>query len=455
MENLPTTIKTRGEVANIESARAIQEVQASMIIAKKFPRDQMEAYTRIMKACERPSLAKDAMYAYPRGGQLITGPSIRLAEVLAQNWGNLNFGIRELSQENGWSEVEAFAWDIETNTKQIKTFKVPHIRYTKKGTKNLTDPRDIYEHVANQGARRLRACILGVIPGDITEAAIQKCEQTLQGGDGKPIEDKIRGMLVKFKEIGVTKEMIEERIRHKVDTLIMPELIQLGKIYSSIRDGMAKRENFFNLGSQETEVDEKLTEKIKSGKVEARKDLYSTTEPETENQAPDPIPTKTYDTVNEALIASFNNLREPGLRAFEQHHRDEITNWPEKARKAFAEKWKRVIGTDYLKDIEPKEEPTKEEASNGMIWIPSCHKLRNQGKRPKAYCDDRCPEKCDVYRETVGEKPTEEKQEESSGGGLGMVKCPTDGEPKTLAECKATCELFKNKECLERFPEEG
>ncbi|MDT1904179.1 hypothetical protein FPK34_26285, partial [Acinetobacter baumannii] len=77
-----------------------------------------------------------------------------------------------LSSENGESTVEAFAWDVETNTRQTKVFQVPHIRYTRNGSKKLTDPRDIYELVANNGARRLRACILGVIPGDVIDDAV-------------------------------------------------------------------------------------------------------------------------------------------------------------------------------------------------------------------------------------------------------------------------------------------
>ena len=71
----------------------------------------------------------------PRGGQSVEGPSIRLAETLAQEWGNIQYGIRELSQSNGESTVEAFAWDIQTNTRQVKVFQVPHVRYSKKGNK--------------------------------------------------------------------------------------------------------------------------------------------------------------------------------------------------------------------------------------------------------------------------------------------------------------------------------
>ena len=144
-------------------SRQAQEVQAAMVIAKRFPRDEVDSYNRIMQSCKRRSLAESAMYEYPRGGTKVTGPSIRLAESMAQNWGNLDFGITELEQKNGESQVMAYAWDLETNTRQVKIFSVPHIRSTKKGNVPLTDPRDIYEMVANQGARRLRSCILAMI----------------------------------------------------------------------------------------------------------------------------------------------------------------------------------------------------------------------------------------------------------------------------------------------------
>lgn len=153
--------------------RQAQEVQVAMLAAKKFPRDQVVAYNNIMRACQRRKLAESSMYEFQRGNGKITGPSIRLAEAIAQNWGNIDFGFMELEQRNGASQVMAYAWDLETNSRQTKLFSVPHIRHTKKGDYPLTDPRDIYEAVANQAARRVRACILGIIPSDVVEAAVQ------------------------------------------------------------------------------------------------------------------------------------------------------------------------------------------------------------------------------------------------------------------------------------------
>lgn len=230
--------------AQSDSQRAIQEVQAAMVIAKQFPRDEKAALDRILNACSREGLASTAVYSYARGGSSIDGPSIRLAETIAQQWGNLQFGIRELDQRNGISTVEAFAWDVETNTRQTKTFQVAHVRDTRQGRKNLKDARDIYETVANQGARRLRACILGVIPGDIVEAAVNQCSATMKASaDNSPEAQK--KIIKAFEELGVTKAMLEDHIQRRLDAIQPAQVVNLRKILLSIKEGMSEAGDWF------------------------------------------------------------------------------------------------------------------------------------------------------------------------------------------------------------------
>ena len=247
-----TNIQNREEnnvIAQAMSSRYVQEVQGMIVMAKKFPRDQFQAYNRIMEACKRKSLAEVAQYEFPRGGEKVTGPSIRLAEVLAQNWGNISTGIIELEQNYGESKVMAFAWDLETNYREERIFSVKHERKAKGVIKKLDDPRDIYELVANLGARRKRSCILAVIPKDIVEAAEAQCEETLKKSNaGKPLVDRIRDMFAKFQaDFSVTKDMIEEYIGCRAEAFTERDILKLGRVYNSLRDGMAKREDFFNV----------------------------------------------------------------------------------------------------------------------------------------------------------------------------------------------------------------
>lgn len=251
--------------AEMVTSRQTQEVQGQIIMAKKFPRDYVASCSRIMQACQRKGLAEKAMYEYPRGGTKVVGPSIRLAEALAQNWGNISFGIVELEQKAGESQVMAYAWDLETNTRQEKIFSVPHIRSTKKGNVPLTDPRDIYEMVANQGARRLRSCILGIIPGDVVEDAMAQCDKTLIGQNDKPIIDLVKDMAAIFKkEFSVPIEAIEKYIGCKSSAFSMNDLVRLKKVYTSLKDGMTKREEIFELpGVENKEAEDAFAGKEK------------------------------------------------------------------------------------------------------------------------------------------------------------------------------------------------
>ena len=269
-------------------SRQAQEVQAAMVIAKKFPRDEVDSFNRILRSCQRRSLAESAMYEYPRGGTKVTGPSIRLAEAMAQNWGNLDFGITELEQRNGESQVMAYAWDLETNTRQVKIFSVPHMRSTKKGNVPLTDPRDIYEMVANQGARRLRSCILGIIPGDVVDAAVAECQKTLTTGNTEPLIDRVRKGIKMFEDkFSVTQEMIEKYIGCKSEAFSENDMLRLNNVYRSLKDGMAKREDFFEIpapGSSREDAEirdpfaeQKETVEKKSGKRGGKKDAEEET----------------------------------------------------------------------------------------------------------------------------------------------------------------------------------
>lgn len=268
-----TGVAQRSTTTEMVSTRQMQEVQGQIVMAKKFPRNEIESYNRIMRACQRKSLAEKAEYEYPRGGQKITGPSIRLAEVAAQNWGNIDFGIVELEQRKGESQVMAYAWDLETNTRQTKIFSVPHIRSTKKGNIPLTDPRDIYELVANQGARRMRACILGIIPGDVIESAIDRCHQTLLQGEEKPLIDIVKEVSLYFqRDFNVPVEALEKYIGCKSEAFSMNDCIRLRGVYMSLRDGVSKREDVFDLGGEtDSEIKNPYEEKkIGKGKKQEK-----------------------------------------------------------------------------------------------------------------------------------------------------------------------------------------
>ena len=268
----------------VEKTRALQEVQAAIFMARQLPRDETRAYRKVMEAAKRLSLAEKAIYCYPRGGQQIKGPSIRTAETIAKYWGNLSYGIKELSQNNSEhsSEMMAFCWDLESNVRVERIFKVPHIRDTKQGPKLLTDARDIYEKTANDGARRLRAAILEVLPSDIVEDFITECEKTLVGSNIKPLKDRVQDMLKLFEDLGVTKEMIEQRVGTKTDNFIAKNIVDLGAVYNSIKNNFAPVEQYFEMPTAAEKQKEETEAKLKSAGKDGKKKTYEPTPEELE-----------------------------------------------------------------------------------------------------------------------------------------------------------------------------
>ncbi len=231
---------------DVEEKRAIAEIQGALIIAKKFMRDPVKSMDRILTACTRTTLAEKALYEYARGGTDIEGPSIRLAEVVAQNWGNMVSGVIELTRRVGESDCMAYAWDLETNFRDEKRFTVKHQRDTKSGSHKVEAERDIYEVVANMGARRKRACIQAVIPGDVMDEAVKQINLTLKT-KAAVTPERIKDLLEKFGEYKVTKEMIEKRIQRHVEAITPALIIQLGKIYNSMKDGMSVPADWFEV----------------------------------------------------------------------------------------------------------------------------------------------------------------------------------------------------------------
>lgn len=227
-------------------ARATQEIQAALVIAKRFERDEVRVKAKILDACKRKELAEVAEYEYSRGGTRITGPTIDLLRAIANRWGNLRFGWSEVDRRGGVSSVRCFAWDLQTNGQAERTFTVKHWRDTQGGGYELKDERDIYEMLANQAARRVRACLEEVVDSDIVSAAVEQCRKTLREGEKTPVQDRAVHMVNAFSEFGVTQPMIETKLGNKLEAVSENQLASLRRIFKSLKDGVGVREDYFH-----------------------------------------------------------------------------------------------------------------------------------------------------------------------------------------------------------------
>lgn len=226
------------QVTAVEQARAVAEVQAAVVVAQQVPRDLPAAVEAMRESCRQRGLADRAFYRFPRAGSTVSGPSVHLARELARCWGNVQYGIREMRRDDAGavSEMQAWAWDVQTNTRSEQMFVVPHRRDTTSGPKMLTDLRDVYENNANQGARRLREAIFSVLPTWFTEEAKELCQATIRDGGGRSLAQQVSDLAKAFDSLGVPVARVERRFGPRAGWS-EHDLAQLRVIGSSIRQG--------------------------------------------------------------------------------------------------------------------------------------------------------------------------------------------------------------------------
>lgn len=222
---------------SIETERAIAEAQGQMTLAKRFPRDLNAAHAEMMVACKSYAFASVAFYAKPQGGSTVTGPSIRMAEQLAQVVGNFQYGHRELSRDGKKSEVEVFAWDMEKNNYNKRQKTILHVRDTKDGPKPLRDQTDVDQKINNVASKEMRGLIIAMMPKWLVEEAIQECRKTLAGQNDEPIETRVRRMVQAFAKFGVKQDRLEKHLGHKLDSTTVEELVDLQGIHTALKDG--------------------------------------------------------------------------------------------------------------------------------------------------------------------------------------------------------------------------
>lgn len=245
------------QVGEYQESKQLAEVKGKMFLARQFPRDPERSLQAVLKECQIPKLAEAAQYEYPKGDSVVTGPSIRLVEVLARHWGNIDSGVTEIDTYIDHTVVKAYAWDLEGNVSDEKTFSVPHKRTTKKGSYKLTDERDIYEMVANKAARRKRSCLLAVMPGWYVEAALDACNETLRKSvaNGRSMDEVRASLLSAFAEVGITAVDIEARMGRPIDKLNENDVVKLRHLYSAIKDGFVKAADAFGTTEQSGSAD--------------------------------------------------------------------------------------------------------------------------------------------------------------------------------------------------------
>lgn len=236
-----------GQATAVEQSRAIAQVQAAAVMARQFPRSTQAAISEMRDACGRTELAKRAFFKFPRGGESVTGASVYLARELARIWGNIDYGLNELRRDDmhGQSEMQAYAWDLQTNARSTRTFVIEHARDTKQGRKQLTDLRDISDNNNNFGARAVREMIFATLPQWFTDMAQEVCRETLKNGGGVPLPTRVANALAAYKRARITPSQLATRVGTEPDAWTHEDVTDLEILYRSLQNREITRDEAF------------------------------------------------------------------------------------------------------------------------------------------------------------------------------------------------------------------
>ena len=236
-----------GQATAVEQSRAIAQVQAAVVMARQFPRSEQHAIAQMRDACSRIELARRAFFSFNRAGSAVVGPSVYLARELARIWGNIDYGLNEMKRDDqhGQSEMQAYAWDLETNSRSTRTFVVEHGRDTRQGRKKLTELRDIAENNNNFGARNVREMIFAVLPRWFTDMAEELCRETMDSGGGDPLPVRIDKAITNYGKGRITREQLEQRVGAGVDEWTHADVTDLEILFGSLSRKEISRDEAF------------------------------------------------------------------------------------------------------------------------------------------------------------------------------------------------------------------
>lgn len=258
------------------TSREKEEIQAAIIAAKKFPRDESASYVKAMKSFNRPSMAESALYSFPRGGKTIQGPSVDCARELARCWGNIRYGVQILSSDHESVHIRGFAYDLETNNRTESEAKFSKKIQRKNKHTGVTewieaDERDLRELVNKHGAIAVRNALLQILPPDVVDDAEKAARETMAKAArnelGTNREDTVRKLAKAFDEIGVSSEMLSGWLGRDIKLITEDEIVSLKSIFKSIRDGNSQRDEHFGAKKQAvSDLNDIITTKVsKSG----------------------------------------------------------------------------------------------------------------------------------------------------------------------------------------------
>lgn len=238
-----------GEITNLPAITRA-EIDMQIATAKQYPRSlELFRQEALSMATTDREIAASCFYKLKRGqgadAKVIEGPSVRLAEIVANAWGNLRFGARTVDEGAKEVTAQGVAHDLEKNV--CNTIEVSRRITTSKGARYSDDMIGVTKNAACSIA--LRNAIFKTVPFTYVKSIYLKCKEVAVG-NAKTLIERRGEMLDAFSKMSVTKEQILAFTeKPSIEDIGLTEIEDLIGVYNAIRDGDTTIDEQFKPGT--------------------------------------------------------------------------------------------------------------------------------------------------------------------------------------------------------------
>lgn len=256
MMTAPASVNT---AIQLMAAMVDKRIATARQYPRKISRFKLEASQLLREDVET---ARSAEYAKPVGGGTVKGASIRLAELAAMCWGNLEIDIAEPIIGDKSVTLVSTAYDLERNyrVQGIATASI----LKRDGSRY---PQHMIETtILATASKARRNAILSAIPKAYIKDLLDVARE-VAAGNKEPLEVIRKKMIEYFQRTHkVTEQQIFDMLNvGGIDDIGEPQIDELRLAANALKENEAKVEDFFNMKT------ESKADAVKA-KIAARKD---------------------------------------------------------------------------------------------------------------------------------------------------------------------------------------
>jgi hypothetical protein len=233
-----SSVAGNGALATISRAEIDQQVAT----ARAFPRSIKHFRSECMDMVTLTErIAEECIYALPRDGKTIEGPSARFAEIIASAWGNCRAGARVVGEDRDFVIAQGAFHDMERNVHI--SYEVKRRIVDKHGNRFKPDMIGVTANAACSIA--LRNAILKGVPKAFWSDMYDAARRVIMG-DSKTLATRRADAMAYLQKFGATEAAICKTLAVPgIEDIGLEHLVTLKGIATAIKDGDTTVEQAF------------------------------------------------------------------------------------------------------------------------------------------------------------------------------------------------------------------